>query len=173
MDELELAIFQEHFTKVHSRYPSDFGMDNRPLAAVSHAVCVPGKLLTLKFSLSLALNRHEMTDAENLSVYCISLATIPSLLPSLQVMGTAYTFTCPTRYAMQGLLAREQQRLTNPVWMYVFNHSFSFDGWGKYSFCNGYSCKVLLLLLLCGIETLYRRRSLEMKPPLLHAFHIV
>ena len=64
----------------------------------------------------------------------------------MQVAGTAYTFTCPTRYAVQGLVARGGSSLDNPIWLYVFNHSFSFDGWGeKFSFCNGHSCKVLPL----------------------------
>lgn len=35
IDELEVAIFQEHYAKVHHRYPSEIGADNRPQASVS------------------------------------------------------------------------------------------------------------------------------------------
>ncbi len=56
----------------------------------------------------------------------------------LQVMGTDYMFTCPTRYAVSFVNAVEKE----PVWLYVFNHSISFDAWGKnFSFCNGHSCE--------------------------------
>ena len=61
-------------------------------------------------------------------------------LPTAQVMGTDYTFTCPTRYAVKALIQQDEKN--NPVWLYNFNHSLSFDGWGKeFSFCDGHSCK--------------------------------
>ena len=56
------------------------------------------------------------------------------------MIGTDYSFTCATRHAIQGLV--QHNTANNPVWLYVFNHSFSFDGWGKeFSFCNGHSCE--------------------------------
>lgn len=62
------------------------------------------------------------------------------MLYNTQVMGTDYSFTCATRHAIQGLV--QQDLANNPVWLYVFNHSFSFDGWGEeFSFCNGHSCE--------------------------------
>ncbi len=57
----------------------------------------------------------------------------------MQVMGTDYTFTCPTRYAVRGFVNAVKEE---PVWLHVFNHSISFDAWGKnFSFCNGHSCE--------------------------------
>ena len=39
-DALELAIFQQYYSEVHKRYPPDYGVDNRPLAAVSKHIHV-------------------------------------------------------------------------------------------------------------------------------------
>lgn len=61
--------------------------------------------------------------------------------PLAAVMGTQYTFSCSTRHAVWGLtnLTRAGE-VKNPLWLYVFNHSMSFD-WGKgFEFCNGHSC---------------------------------
>ena len=60
------------------------------------------------------------------------------IYPTPQTAGTDYTFTCPTRYATRGFV----NNTAAPTWLYVFNHSLSFDGWGKnFSFCDGHSCE--------------------------------
>ena len=60
-----------------------------------------------------------------------------------QQLGTDFCFTCTTRYAVWGAANYTNQfRTNNPIWLYVFNHSISFDPWGKdFDYCNGHSCK--------------------------------
>lgn len=67
--------------------------------------------------------------------------------PSLSVVGTDFCFTCTTRYAVWGLTnyTAKQESLV-PIWLYVFNHSISFNPWGKeYDYCNGHSCHAIEL----------------------------
>ena len=61
--------------------------------------------------------------------------------------------SCSTRRAVWGLtnLTRAGEA-KNPIWLYVFNHSMSFD-WGKgFEFCNGHSCMYLLLPIFIAIS---------------------
>jgi carboxylesterase type B len=55
--------------------------------------------------------------------------------PEASVLGTDYTFVCPTRNATDNFLNTSEL-----VWLYLFDHPMSF-GWGKdFAYCNNYSC---------------------------------
>jgi len=55
----------------------------------------------------------------------------------LAELGTDFIFLAPSRYA--SLLIASQQN--EPVYLYQFNHSISFNAWGKnFSFCVGRVC---------------------------------
>ena len=61
------------------------------------------------------------------------------LVCSMQLLLTDYTFACPTRLATLTYL-----KTTQPVWLYMFDHPLSYDGWGaNFSFCNGHSCELV------------------------------
>ncbi|XP_077988429.1 cAMP-regulated D2 protein-like [Glandiceps talaboti] len=54
----------------------------------------------------------------------------------LSIIGHQYIFFCPERKAARGI-----SKYNGDTWMYVFNHSLSFDAWGaNYSFCIGHPC---------------------------------
>lgn len=60
--------------------------------------------------------------------------------PWLAILGTDYVFDCPTRYAVEGAI-NTLASSGNGIYLYNFNHSFSFDGWGpNYTFCVGHVC---------------------------------
>lgn len=67
--------------------------------------------------------------------------------PGLAAMGTDVSFTCTTRYAVWGAANyTAMQEAHNTMWLYVFNHSISFDPWGKeFDYCNGHSCHAIEL----------------------------
>lgn len=52
----------------------------------------------------------------------------------IQLM-TDYLFTCPSRH----LLALNN-RTQASQYLYFFNHSLSFPGWGPYAYCQDYPC---------------------------------
>lgn len=57
--------------------------------------------------------------------------------PIAASLGTDYTFICSTKHAIRGFVNGTHLNM----WVYTFNHSFSFDGWGPgFSFCEGQSC---------------------------------
>jgi hypothetical protein len=59
--------------------------------------------------------------------------------PEASVLGTDYTFVCPTRNATDNFLNTSEL-----VWLYLFDHPLSF-GWGKdFAYCNNYSCESCL-----------------------------
>ncbi|XP_052803873.1 cAMP-regulated D2 protein-like [Mya arenaria] len=53
----------------------------------------------------------------------------------LTSLGTDFIFTCATRNMSRNFLKHGQT-----VHRYVFNHAFSFPGWGKFSYCEGHVC---------------------------------
>ncbi|XP_070541618.1 crystal protein-like [Ptychodera flava] len=54
----------------------------------------------------------------------------------LSLIGHQYMFFCPERIAARGISTH-----SGDVYMYVFNHTISFDAWGaNYSFCVGHPC---------------------------------
>lgn len=60
--------------------------------------------------------------------------------PWLGVLGTDYIFDCPARYATQNL-AQQLQGTGFNAYLYNFNQSISYDGWGpNYTFCVGHVC---------------------------------
>ncbi len=67
-------------------------------------------------------------------------------------MGTEYTFSCSTREAIWGLTNLTQSsKARNPLWVYAFNHSMSFD-WGKgFEFCNGHACELIVHVVGLGL----------------------
>ncbi len=66
-------------------------------------------------------------------VYIVKFTIKPIIV---QAMTGDFLFTCTNRYAMMGMSAKL------PLWVYDFNHSVSFNAWGKKNaFCNGHSCK--------------------------------
>ena len=60
-------------------------------------------------------------------------------------MTTDRTFICPTRHAAQVYSNQTINLHTAPVFLYVFNHSWSFEqAWEPgFSYCDDYSCKYL------------------------------
>ena len=53
----------------------------------------------------------------------------------MATVGTYFTFTCPNRYAL-----REMSKVTDTFY-YVFDHAWTFDGWGDhFDFCRGRVC---------------------------------
>jgi len=51
-------------------------------------------------------------------------------------LGTDYLFACLTRHT-----ARSASALGSPTYLYHYNHSSSFDPWGRdFAFCNGHAC---------------------------------
>ena len=50
-------------------------------------------------------------------------------------LGTDLVFTCSTRNA-----ARSLRKQGTDVWMYLWDHAFSFPGWGHLKFCEGKVC---------------------------------
>lgn len=60
--------------------------------------------------------------------------------PWLGILGTDYIFDCPTRWATSGAVAALQGTGYN-AYLYTFNQSLSYDGWGpNYTFCIGKVC---------------------------------
>lgn len=60
--------------------------------------------------------------------------------PALGILGTDYIFDCPARYAVENM-ANSLQGTNNHVYLYNFNQSLSYDGWGpNYTFCVGKVC---------------------------------
>lgn len=60
--------------------------------------------------------------------------------PWLAVLGTDYVFDCPTRYAAEGA-SNALEASGNSIYLYNFNQSLSYDGWGpNYTFCIGHVC---------------------------------
>lgn len=53
----------------------------------------------------------------------------------LTKLGTDFIFTCATRNMSRYLVDHGRT-----VFRYVFDHAFSFDGWGKFSYCEGHVC---------------------------------
>ncbi|KAK7474994.1 hypothetical protein BaRGS_00033741 [Batillaria attramentaria] len=51
-------------------------------------------------------------------------------------MSTDLVFLCPTRNATRIMRASG----VSDVWMYVWDHAFSFQGWGPITFCEGRVC---------------------------------
>ena len=54
----------------------------------------------------------------------------------LTQLGTDFIFTCVARNVSQNLIRYGEKS----VFRYVFDHSFSFDGWGKFTFCEKHVC---------------------------------
>jgi carboxylesterase type B len=54
----------------------------------------------------------------------------------LQVPATDFIFTCCTRNFSQNVVKQNGGR----VWTYVYDHAFSFPGWGKFHCCDGHVC---------------------------------
>lgn len=50
-------------------------------------------------------------------------------------VGTDFIFTCVARNMSRNLMMHKSD-----VFRYVFNHTFSFQGWGNFSFCEGHVC---------------------------------
>lgn len=53
----------------------------------------------------------------------------------LTKLGTDFIFTCATRNMSRNFVRHGQN-----VFRYVFDHAFSFNGWGKFSYCEGHVC---------------------------------
>lgn len=60
----------------------------------------------------------------------------PDQRDQLQVPATDFIFTCGTRNFTQNVIKQNGGR----VWTYVYDHAFSFPGWGKFTFCDGHVC---------------------------------
>jgi len=72
----------------------------------------------------------------NVSSYYPANVSSDDQRPVLSVLGTEYIFHCPTR-----LIAGQIASYTNQIYIYRFNHAWSFDGWGaNFSFCEGHVC---------------------------------
>ncbi|CAC5409182.1 unnamed protein product [Mytilus coruscus] len=54
----------------------------------------------------------------------------------LQTASTDFIFTCPTRNFTR--LVKTETSID--AWVYIFDHFFSFDGWGKFTECNYHVC---------------------------------
>lgn len=54
----------------------------------------------------------------------------------LQIASTDFIFTCPTR----NLTRSVKTETSIDAWVYIFDHFFSFDGWGKFTECNYHVC---------------------------------
>ena len=62
----------------------------------------------------------------------------PDTRDVLSILGTDYIFHCPTRWFARTIAA---QQPGIPVYTYMFNHSWSFDGWGpNFPDCVGHVC---------------------------------
>lgn len=62
----------------------------------------------------------------------------PDTRDTLSVLGTDYIFHCPTRWFVR-TIAEQQPGV--PVYTYMFNHSWSFPGWGpNFPDCVGHVC---------------------------------
>ncbi|XP_066269254.1 cAMP-regulated D2 protein-like [Branchiostoma lanceolatum] len=56
--------------------------------------------------------------------------------PNLSVIATDWMFTCPTRK-----IARSVASVGGDVWLYVFDHVWSFEHlWDHHDYCNGHVC---------------------------------
>ena len=53
----------------------------------------------------------------------------------LTKLGTDFIFTCATRNMSRHFVNQGQN-----VFRYVFDHAFSFQGWGNFTFCEGHVC---------------------------------
>lgn len=53
----------------------------------------------------------------------------------LTKLGTDFIFTCATRNMSRHFVEQGKN-----VFRYVFDHAFSFDGWGNFSYCEGHVC---------------------------------
>ena len=54
----------------------------------------------------------------------------------MSTMSTDLVFACPTRNATRLILGTGHRN----VWVYVWDHAFSFAGWGSLAFCDGRVC---------------------------------
>lgn len=54
----------------------------------------------------------------------------------LTELGTDFIFTCVARNVSQNLITHGEAS----VYRYVFDHAFSFDGWGNFTYCEGHVC---------------------------------
>ena len=54
----------------------------------------------------------------------------------LTQLGTDFIFTCASRNASQNFIKYGEKN----VFRYVFDHPFSFDGWGKFTYCENHTC---------------------------------
>ncbi|XP_062600545.1 cAMP-regulated D2 protein-like [Saccostrea cucullata] len=60
----------------------------------------------------------------------------PDQRDGLQIPATDFIFTCCTRNFTRNVLKQNG----GLVWTYVYDHAFSFPGWGKFTFCEGHVC---------------------------------
>jgi len=73
--------------------------------------------------------------------------------PLMSQLGTDYIFTCPTRY-----VAKLTQKQNIPVFLYMFNHSLSWPGWGdEFAFCEGKACHAVELPFQFSAPELHRQ----------------
>ncbi|XP_052063056.1 cAMP-regulated D2 protein-like [Mytilus californianus] len=54
----------------------------------------------------------------------------------LQIASTDFIFTCPTRNFTRSV----KTKTSIDAWVYIFDHFFSFNGWGKFTECNYHVC---------------------------------
>ncbi|XP_046360496.2 cAMP-regulated D2 protein-like [Haliotis rufescens] len=55
---------------------------------------------------------------------------------NLVALATDYVFGCPTRHVTHEIVKYG----IADVWLYIYDHAFSFPGWGNLTFCQGYVC---------------------------------
>ncbi|KAJ8307291.1 hypothetical protein KUTeg_015375 [Tegillarca granosa] len=55
---------------------------------------------------------------------------------TLVQLGTDFLFTCSTRNYTRNILDKGN---TN-IYHYIYNHAFSFPGWGQFKYCDGHVC---------------------------------
>lgn len=56
----------------------------------------------------------------------------------LQIASTDFIFTCSTRNYTRLIQSKTQNKISS--WVYVFDHFFSFNGWGKFTECDEHVC---------------------------------
>lgn len=90
-------------------------------------------LSALEYSLALTLT-FPKKPLDVLQTYPPTVA--PDQRDGLQIPATDFIFTCSTRNFTRNVLKQNGGR----VWTYVYDHAFSFPGWGRFSFCEGHVC---------------------------------
>nr|KAG5711537.1 hypothetical protein BaRGS_025964 [Batillaria attramentaria] len=63
-------------------------------------------------------------------------------------MSTDLVFVCPTRNATRNIRSHG----VKDVWLYVWDHAFSFPGWGHVTYCEGRVCHGSELVYLFHTE---------------------